>query len=308
MLKVLMYFSFFFVLLGCIKEFNVTPPTLPQKVVVNSLFCPDSILKINISLSESIENEIQFVENAHIKLYKNDVFLQNVNYDQNGWYNSLYHPIENAKYKIEVTVPGHDPVWAESSIPKKSSISKYTCEFLEGYELEWGMKNSETIIEFQDEQNIENYYELAFFSDNNGISKQSFSLNPPYYNVNDISIKSDSDLDFKPQQYYFSDVLFSNEIKQIKLNYFGSGYYDDLINEFITFPVYLSLLNVSPEYYNFRKSWTKHVYNQNTDIHIDDPIILLFKGDPIEMYTNVNGGYGIFAGYNQQYKEVTYIP
>ena len=293
---------------SCIKEVNVAIPSIPQKVVINSLFCPDSILKIHVSLTAGVEHEIQIVENAQIRLYENDIFLQNVSYFSKGWYNSNYHPKAGMKYKIEVNIEGFDLVTAESSIPENPFISSFSCQLLDGFDLDWGSQNSNVKLIFKDLENYSNFYELSFFSSQNGANSAGLADSPVMNHMSDLSILADSELEFKPSQFFFSDNLFNGVEKIVYLNYLGGTYIDPVNNEIKNSIFYALFKSVSPEYYNFRKSWTKHVYNQNTDIHIDDPIILLFKGDPIEMYTNVNGGYGIFAGYKQQSKEVTYIP
>ena len=63
----------------------------------------------------------------------------------------------------------------------------------------------------------------------------------------------------------------------------------------------------SLEYYQFRKSWTKHLYNQQTNASLDDPVQLLFLGDPVVLYSNVSGGYGVFAGYNVIQLPIVYV-
>ncbi len=291
---------------SCIKELDVTIPSIPQKVVINSLFCPDSILKIHVSLSEGVENEIQIVENAQIRLYENDIFLQNVSYLSKGWYSSNYHPKAGMKYKIEINVEGFDMVTAESSIPENASILSFTCDLIENLNQN-SPANSLTKLVFDDVGLDKNYYEFSTFVLIPGDNIVEFMEIGSAIQT-DLSLKLDSDLEFNPKTFYFSDELFHNSEKTLLLNGLGWTNINPVNNE-IENGIFSALFKIlSSEYYNFRKSWTKHVYNQNTDIHNDNPIVLLFKGDPIEMYTNVNGGYGIFAGYNQQSKEVTYIP
>jgi hypothetical protein len=40
---------------------------------------------------------------------------------------------------------------------------------------------------------------------------------------------------------------------------------------------------------------------------LDDPLQILFYGDPVTMYSNVIGGYGIFAGYSQTNLKIDYV-
>jgi hypothetical protein len=61
--------------------------------------------------------------------------------------------------------------------------------------------------------------------------------------------------------------------------------------------VYVVLRSVSRAYYQYRKSWTRHFYNQGTKGPGGDLNQLLFLGDPTRMYSNVNGGYGVMVGH-----------
>lgn len=66
---------------------------------------------------------------------------------------------------------------------------------------------------------------------------------------------------------------------------------------------YAVLRTTSQAYFNYRKYWIRHKNNQQTGNRIEDPLFISLVGDPVPMYTNVEGGYGIFAAYNQtQYK------
>lgn len=295
-------------LFSCTKELDLKIPSLPQKVVVNALFCPDSIMKVYVSLSAGMDENIPKVENAVVKLYEDGIFKQLAVHQSDGLYNTFILPKAGKKYRIEVEVSGYEMVWAESTVPPNTLVSSFSCKLLEGTDPEdWGFHNSETKLTFQDDPGNLNYYELLFYTLNSNV-KTYAEMVGARLDVTDLSIKTDGELDFNPQQYFFSDQLFNGIEKTILLNWFGGEYIDPVSGESVKQIFYADFKTVSPEYYNFRKSWTKHVFNQNTDLHYDDPIALLFLGDPVEMYSNVQGGYGVFAGFNKQSVQVIYIP
>ncbi len=283
-------------LFSCTKEVDLDIPELPQKVVVNSLFCPDSAIKVHVSLSTQIKNpNINYVENASCFLYENDLLIKTFGTQINGYYNSFYNPKAGKKYKIEVVVPGFEKVWAETSIPfLPDSLSGIY--YKDGVQTDAETLNTSLEISFIDDQNVPNYYEPMLNPFRFQDSKQT-----------DQSILSDSELEFEPLTFYFSDLLFNGLKKKLVIN--GAGKLVYSFNGTIFFDEFYfhEFKIVSQEYYNFRKSWTKHLYNQNSDAHYDDPLTLLFLGDPIEMYSNVTNGYGIFAGYNRQAVTITYV-
>lgn len=292
LLKLLLFLVLSF---SCTKEVDLEIPQLPTKVVVNSIFCPDSIIKVHVSLSTYIKNSsINFVENATCYLFENDTLIKTFDEQINGFYNSYYNPKVGKKYKIEVVVPNFEKVWAETTIPflPDSLSGKYYRD-----EVQMNQENLTTSVEisFIDDVKSLNYYEPM--------------QNPFRFQENkqmDVSILSESDLDFEPLTYYFSDQLFNGMKKKLIINgagrtvyyTFGTFFYDEFY--------YQNFKIVSQEYYNFRKSWTKHFYNQNSDFHYDDPLTLLFMGDPIKMYSNVIGGLGVFASYNQTEIKILY--
>ena len=278
---------------SCTKEVDLDIPELPQKVVVNSLFCPDSVMQIHVSLTAGItEPKINNVDNATVKLFENDVLIKTIVSQQNGFYNSMYMPKVGKEYRVEVVVPGFDVVWAESSIPKNAIVDSFLCDLskLQTNNINNLIMLSELFFN-SDKSNGLNYYEIRGVNDT--------------YKQFDESILAENIIEQNPPAFCFSDQLFASSFHKLVLN----GYFDDITFDPFTGELNYVLLNlpfktISKEYYNFRKSWSNHVFNQNSDTHYDDPLTLLFLGDPIEMYTNIMGGYGVFAGYNMQLVEL----
>jgi len=69
---------------------------------------------------------------------------------------------------------------------------------------------------------------------------------------------------------------------------------------------YVELRSVSRAYYLFRKSWIRHTFNRGpsfTRFEIDYIYDTRLIGDPVEMYSNIEGGLGIFASYVVDEKE-----
>ncbi len=297
-------FLFFLTLLlfSCIKEVDYDIPPMKQQVVVNGLFCPDSTFKIHISLSSSTSVSPNFVENATVEIFKDNVSIGLLYHTLNGWYETGVKPMVGKSYKLKVSVPNFDAVEAISSVPILPSIlssTYYTTSNVLDNSESGGISSkfpTDTKIIFKDDPNQLNYYEIG---ENRFMYEQTRET--------DLSILSDSELDFNPRTYFFSDLLFNGSVKNLILR--KGGYAE--ISPWGTFyaqPFYdLKFKICSHEYYSFRKSWTKHVFNQNSELNLNDPLTLVFLGDPIEMYTNVKNGLGVFAGYNQTILTVNYV-
>ena len=63
--------------------------------------------------------------------------------------------------------------------------------------------------------------------------------------------------------------------------------------------------NVSHSYYQYRKRLPVHQFLQVRERDVD---LSFFRGEPIDMFSNINGGLGIFAAYYQDIKECRVIP
>jgi hypothetical protein len=93
------------------------------------------------------------------------------------------------------------------------------------------------------------------------------------------------------------DNLFAGQLKNLQF------YFATYAN-----PAFAVLRNCSNAYYAYRKSSIRHgatqplKENYSTDLEIGQASI--FIGDPIPMYSNVQGGYGILAAYTADTKPI----
>ncbi|NMC40585.1 MAG: DUF4249 family protein, partial [Bacteroidales bacterium] len=87
----------------------------------------------------------------------------------------------------------------------------------------------------------------------------------------------------------FTDKMFDGKHCSVKI-YFATQAYADY-NLKITFR------SVSESYYKFKERQYAYLFSLKNDI---------FSGmsDPINLYSNIKGGYGIFAGYSSYEKTI----
>jgi hypothetical protein len=291
----------FLILLGsCIKEMKVNPEFEGSKLVVNALICPDSIIRVHVSTSSAMGQAITHLEDVELTLYENGLEVGVFFYDTLGWYQNVFYPSAGNSYKLVANSPSFGKVEAITSIPflpenlsgtyyKISDVPISDNGIVKYFETE-----SKSV--FLDDPLKENYYELG---QNSFLYQQTQEKDP--------SLLSDGDLSYNPRYYYCSDELFNGQEKTfllckggyVSLSPFGTIFHDENYQRLIK--------SCSREYYLFRKSWTKHLYNQNSVDVLDDPLQILFYGDPVTMYSNVVGGYGVFAGYSQTKLKMNYV-
>ncbi len=285
---------------SCIKEIDKVPAFEGPRLVVNSLINPDSIVRVNVSLSGSNAQGTQFLNDVSVQLFEDGQLVGIFSYDTLGWYQNDFYPAIGKLYKLVVSSSTYGEVSAKTVIPalpadltgiyyKSSALPIQTNEQIAFYD-------TETEVQFTDAEGVANYYEVG---ENRFLYEQTQEKDP--------SILMDGDLSYNPLTYYFSDFLFDGTNKHLVLRKGGEVSLMQVVEvPLAQYP--LRFRSCSAAYYQFRKSWTKHLYNQTLGQNLDDPIQLLFFGDPVVLFTNVLGGYGIFAGYHETIISVQYVP
>lgn len=300
--KKIIIFFFPFLLSSCIKESEIKIPSIKSKLVVNSLFTPDSSFTVYVNHTTKVyDTSKTYIDNATVQLFSNGGLIETIISMGNGLYKSNFYPTANTEYEVKVKANSYDDVEAINYIPQKVQIQD-AYWVIKGTD-EYGDPIHETTVIFNDPPDEENYYEVILLQridSSHYIYYGNYTEQP----INDPAILAEGDWDYKPTTFFFSDNLFNGKQYSLKIPGGGGSFDNDSTSVNGTYAV---LKTVSKEYYLFRKYWTRHYFNQNNDQHLDDPLTLLFLGEPIEMYTNVQNGYGIFAGYSQAMKKLKYI-
>ncbi|MDA3891579.1 MAG: DUF4249 domain-containing protein [Salinivirgaceae bacterium] len=302
-MRISLLFFMIIIINACVKQIELKEGN-NSSLVLNSIISPDSIFKVNVSQVRSIgATEAYLIDNAVVSIFSDDTLLFTLSHSNNGWYKSYYKPMVNKSYTIKVDAVNTN-LSASTSIPEKVAITEANIAL--GDINENDDMVSKISLSFTDDPSVENYYELIWYT---GVRNKTIIHYFNYYRMNDPVILNEGDWEYEPTTLFFSDQLFNGQ--SVSLNFdvtigfttAWSDYDQDFINVAVD-NLYANLRSISKEYYLYRKYWTRHYFNQQNDNHTDDPLILLFKGDPIEMYTNVENGYGVFGGFSETIKKV----
>jgi hypothetical protein len=289
------------VLVSCVKEIPLAEGDI-DAIVVNSIISPDSVVKVNLTKVRGFSERITFVSDAIVCLFENDSLIRTLNYSSNGWYVSNYFPVEGQKYRVEI-ISNQKELSAETTVPQKTQIISANYSLYDHInDVGENYKTSKSKVTFYDNPNQENYYEVFLARITNGTL--CYYLYPKPNNISfgalidDPVILNEGNQDYEPTSYFFSDELFNGDTITITFPGGGDAYYIDDIFMPDSRKTYLILRSISKEYYNFRKFWTRHYYNQQNGKPVSDPMMLLFVGEPVEMYSNIDNGYGVFIAYS----------
>ncbi len=293
-MKIACGFFTVFLLFSCTREipFNVNIDT---KIVVNSIYSTDSVIKLRISTSGAITEPyngsyIPF----KVLVYENDQ-LKFDSFVSSRIVNTSIRPVESNKYKIEVATAGYNSVQATDSVPSKVRITNADFVFPIAVD-EYGDYLGEAQVTFTDPGEDKNYYELLFF-----FKDRHFWTNFNDYPITDKVLLNEGNLDYYPSSIFFSDELINGQTYTMKIRgMVGATINSDGIKP--TGELYAELRSVSKNYYLYRKYLTRHLFSkQQQDKDFYD---YLYNSEPVDMYSNIENGYGIFAGYQSYVKQL----
>ena len=269
---------------SCKKVIDIDLPPTDSKVVVNSFFTEDSQIKVHLSKSIGIlDNIIPECTDATVFVRGNDILIDTMYY-QSGYYYSHILAETNKNYALEIIVPGTDTVFCEDIIPEKTFLQNCVCTDSVLID-EDGMVINELKLDFQDLAGP-TFYEVELTA-TDIISNYKWRLG--FKNNSDPIITSTGLLDYNPGTLIFTDKMFDGKHCSVKI-YFAFDW-DRNNNIKITFR------SISESYYKYKEKQFAYLFSLENDI---------FSGmsEPINLYSNITGGYGIFAGYTSDEKPI----
>lgn len=305
--KIILFFGFLF-LISCDKEITLEVPETEPVLVIHSTLVPYSFplgkyLGVEISGSRNIFDTTSFssIDNALVLLYKNgnpEADTLKCEEYQNKYFFSMGYsptqgPLTGESFRLEVSVPGYQSVSAETTIPQKVNIEEIHIDRM-AYEDENGLIYSKVTLTFSESPSETNYYEVVLSSTGAEYSPEDYrqltSFTP--YVVSEIHYPSPLNPDFKKPQYLlFTDKTMDGKNVQFEFFFQASQIIDKGIVVLLNDIISVQLRNVTEEYYKYRSTWLYSVFNQQGDI-------LYGTSEPLNVYTNIEHGFGIFASFN----------
>ena len=267
--RIVLLFSLPVILFGCREFVTDEFPDFEARTAVNSILTPDKLVEIHMSKATKVDRmELMAVENAYIQLLVNGEFSENLIHTSDGKYRSIHKVLPGNEYACIVETVDLPVASANCKIPFATSLN-------------------EVIL-----------YEGAWVNDEGWLCPAiQFSIDNPnaelrYYNAR-IKV-----LDIVYQQegvtYQIDDDisldLFSNEFEDDPtITKYFEFFHDNL--SFSEFAYVLELRSLSFDLYVYMKSVIE--YEKGRYPEFDSGSIV-----PQNLHNNVDGGYGIFAGYS----------
>lgn len=275
--------------MGCVEDVNLNLGKQNKAIVLNSILTPDKdTVVVWLSLSRPVVSNINFepVKNATIEFFEDNTNIGKFTWEDSSRYVLPFTVSPNKKYRIEATVDGKT-IWGETTLPK--AIDK-ECEISIH-----GIHRREFQLHLQLQKTEPNYYWLS------ATGYSGTEDNPVHGIANSIS----SDFEYAdafnrtPTEYYSYkfDYMYYLRFTNQFINKKNVDIY--FAFETIRRPVEVVLLSTDYHLDKYMKSSMKM-----SEIESDAGEEGMFLGfNPFPVYTNINGGTGIFGSFTSASKE-----
>ena len=295
---------------SCEKVVYFEVETQENKLVVNSFIQPDSVGSMTISLSVdplAVGFENVRVETAAVYIYKNEELIGNFVHLGDGNYfidAASIDPQPGDDFKIEASAPGRETITAETSIPSEVIIEEAKIIDTIFVHVSYSAIDSMGNI-FVIDTLVPHYKIQITFIDPSGEDfyslkinyKDAFSETYTCFSTDDPVFTLDGDYGFGGEgddmvtlcdEVFFTDITFEETKKTMTLSLL------EIPTEFFIDPKFVLRLNhLSEAYYKYISTSSLQAGNQ------DNPF-----GEPVTVFSNINKGFGIFAGLNSSIAEI----
>jgi hypothetical protein len=287
--------------LSCVKEIPFISTQFSDDLIVNGIMKAWEPIDIRITRQIPINStDADPVDSTlTVILSMNGIVVDTLEFSENR-YRSDQIAIPGNRYSVNIVTSGGVDLYAETVVP--DSISILECEFTAGKVFdEFGEVVTESSITFFDDEKEDDFYLVYLGSCSDSIKYNSAA----YWQLNDPVLVNEGILEYDPSYFIFSDDMIQGMRYTLQLK-FRVGYsYNG--QEYFPLETFCVFQRISVEYYHFMKSFLRHRHNQQfIDFSSFDPVQLLLKGQPAELYSNIENGKGIFASYSETLKKFEY--
>jgi hypothetical protein len=291
---------------SCIDQISADLPAPPKVLVMNSISTPDSVFRVQVSrVASTVDSASRLLSSARVYLVAPGRSPELLRNQGRGLYASANKPVSGVPYTLRAEADDYPLASATDTVPAAVPIREGWYSYPTGTDQNQDYVGT-IVVRFDDPAPTANFYELiAYQVPNRRFTQlQDFALDAR----GNAALAAEGDADFEPASLVFSDKLFNGQAFELRASFIpygrslGGVFNGVPVLPTVTGEVYVVLRTVSRAYYQYRKSWTRHLYNQGAKGLDGSLNQLLFLGDPIRLYSNVGMGYGVVVGYAKDTK------
>lgn len=278
---------------GCIDKLDVPNYAFEPKPIVNSIIVAGKRVTVYVSLTVGLQSsKASIVDNAEVLLFANNELIETLEHKGDGVYKSQLLAQEETEYRCEVTIPGYPKAVCSTIIPKKMRIIRFEHINKAGVDEE-GLTYPAVKVTFENDINTPVHYELKIklFPSEGEIDQPSLT------NIIDPVLHNEG----LPLAVFSNELMKTNTYTMI-INYTTGSALRTSSNGWITdlYPIQVELRTTCSNYYKFTKQRFLYVISNS------EPIFSPGATSTFNLYSNVDNGYGIFAGYTTVESSIIY--
>lgn len=300
-------------LTACLTEVDLSDLRESPRLVVNGVAVAGESLRVSVTRTwfYTDDHPNVVIPDATVRLYVNGHYEETIPFvpgdtlfNAAGNYQAAFVPQVADRLRLEVSAPGYEAVHAETEVPQPSTLvdAKAVQEVITA---DSTMKRISYAICFQDAAEEENYY--------------LFRLEEGYLSEDSIYRWHVLHLDYAEEPLFGQNSSALDQIlfPQYLSGYDGRVFSDEAING-LPYTIHLQntysysgtprikrlrvrLYAISADYYKYLKTLQDQSDNSFANHLIDAGL-----AEPIRVYSNIDGGLGIFGGCAPNWIEVDY--
>jgi len=291
---------------SCSEPIDIDVDEVDKKIVLNGFINPDSTVKVNLSKSIGIlqrDKDIEFLKTAKVKLFEDDILIEELQYDTFGYYTGITFPEIGKTYKITadyeplLSIDASTNILNPVAINSINSDAEFQSRVETWYDSNTGEPFDTTIytlsklnveLNFSDPSENEDYYLITFTA-----LIPQFGYFPPDYNevyLGDEMTSLDYNINNLNWQNFlymknFTGYILSDELFNGNSHTLNAEVY--LYGNSSPEKIYINLHTINKEFYQFVISNSRY---QDTE---GNPF-----AEPVNIMTNVHNGFGFFSAYS----------
>lgn len=284
---------------------QISLPDTGRKIVLNGLINSDSLIRVyvgkSIYISDSDGVVVQNLDNAKVYIYQNGLIIDSLQHDfkvinwgmfypSGNYYSKKVKPLPGKEYRIVAKVPGLPDVSATAILPNPVKIEKVDTALI--WLAPYYRDALKCNIKFADPLNETNYYLVeVFYKDGDQIISERFTCKDPVVEeyLSDGSIAGGN-----LAGVAFSDNVINGKTYSLNLIIWRNPAHSD---NGLKRVMYFHLYSISENYFKYIR--TLNLYNAK----FGKP-----HSEPVQVFSNITGGYGIFTGAAVSCDSLVFIP
>ncbi|MDR1171744.1 MAG: DUF4249 domain-containing protein [Bacteroidales bacterium] len=298
-----------FLLCSCRDPVRDNFPGIDPVPVVYSMLKEGERLEVRLSWTAGLDTcRLKFIEDARIRLSVNGEYTETLTHSPKGLYSAICTVAPSTRYRCEISIPGRETVIVSDSIPALPDLIDVKHIPIAGRDEE-GFTYPAVRFTFVNKPGEKRYFEAVIWE----IRKDcEFVKNPETGEItSDCTYRScavqpgvvtDPVLQGEGLPVnVFGNELITGNVYTMTVNYTNGIQSRTDQGDWVTdsFPTVLELRSVSYDYYRYVKS--KYLYQKGFEPEFGK------QSSAFSLYSNIDGGYGIFSGYSASFSDTLNI-